>query len=134
REQGEPFTALFIQGFSGDGGPYGHYRDEKEDTYPWVKERGHELYLEVAELAGHATQIAAESMQLAESTAVLPTKNGYFKPSIEATLHGLRIGDLAILSVPCEVFNGYVDRIRPLSAAKITLFAGVSNGYFGYLP
>jgi hypothetical protein len=137
RECGDGFAALFIQGFSGDVGPYGHYRNEPGDTYPWVRRLGHELYMEIAAIAAAARQtptITALPLASAERKVDLPTRAGYFKPVIPVTLYGLRIGELLLVSASCEVFNGYVDILRPRSCATYTLFAGISNGYTGYLP
>lgn len=133
-ETGSGFVAHFIQGFSGDVGPFGHYRDETDDTYPWVKRLGHELYEEIAAIAGKSEPIAALPFASAEQKVALPTREGYFKPSIDVTLQALRIGQLLLVSVSCEVFNGYAGIVRELSPAAYTLCAGVSNGYNGYLP
>lgn len=137
RARGDGFAALFVQGFSGDVGPFGHYRNEPGDTYPWVKRLGRELYMEVAAVAAKAEQapaISALPLASRERIARLPTRPGYFKPLIPVTLHGLRIGELMIVSVSCEVFNGYTNILRLYSTAAYTLFAGISNGYCGYLP
>lgn len=134
RECGGEFAALFVQGFSGDVGPFGHYRNEPGDSYPWVRRLGHELYGEVADLAARAKPIEALPLASAERKVGLPTRPGYFKPSIDVTVQALRLGELLLVSVSCEVFNGYADLLRPFSTAPYTLFAGVSNGYCGYLP
>jgi hypothetical protein len=134
QEKHNGFVALFVQGFSGDVGPYGHYRNEIEDTYPLVKQRGHELYQEIAAVAERTQSIRSLPLASMEKQVDLPTKAGYFKPSIGVTLHGMRIGDMLIVSVSCEVFSGYIGMIKPSSPVSYTLFAGVSNGYCGYLP
>ncbi|RKN62000.1 hypothetical protein [Paenibacillus ginsengarvi] len=134
QEYGDGFAALFIQGFSGDVGPHGHYRNEPDDTYPWVQRLGHELYGEIATIAGRAEPIKTLPLESAEVKVGLPTRAMYFKPSIDVTLHGLRLGEFVLVSVSCEVFNGYAGILRSFCAAPYMLFAGVSNGYCGYLP
>lgn len=129
------FVALFVQGFSGDVGPYGHYRNEPvADTYPWVKRRGKELYDEAAALYARAAPVPALPLRSLERTVWLPTKAGYFRPYVESSLQGLRIGDVAVLSTSSETFSGYADLLGPSSPFAVNLWGGVSNGYTGYLP
>lgn len=131
---GPGFTAMFIQGFLGDVGPYGHYRNEETDTYPWVKRRGHELYLQIMEVTERLDRLDGLPLRSMERRIELPTRKGYFKPAIPVVLHGNRIGGLVVLSVSCEVFNGYVNILQAESPFPSTWFSAVANGYSGYLP
>ncbi|MBP1996829.1 hypothetical protein [Paenibacillus eucommiae] len=133
-EVGAGFVSLFIQGFLGDVGPVDHYRTETYDTYPWVKEMGHELFQAITKITGNLQGIAELPLISLEKKVSLPTKHGYFKPFIDVTLHGVRMGEVVIFSASAEVFNGYVGLIEPHSPAAFTLFSGVANGYCGYLP
>ncbi|UVI27774.1 hypothetical protein [Paenibacillus spongiae] len=132
--EGHGFTALFIQGFLGDVGPYGHYRNEESDTYPWVKRIAHELFQQIMEAVKQSVPVGGMPLYSLERTVELPTRKGYFLPSIPVVLHGNRIGDLVILSVSCEVFNGYVNILQAESPFPSTWFSAVANGYCGYLP
>ncbi|MBO9605488.1 MAG: hypothetical protein J7639_06035 [Paenibacillaceae bacterium] len=131
---GGGFAALFVQGFSGDVGPYGHHRSEPGDSYPWVQRLGGQFYAEIDRLAARAEPAAAIPLVCASSSVRLPTKAGYFKPEIAVSLHALRIGELLLFSVPAEVFNGYTGFVRSFSPLPYTMCAGISNGYCGYLP
>ncbi|MBP1996848.1 hypothetical protein [Paenibacillus eucommiae] len=134
REKGEGFVSLFIQGFSADAGPIHHYRTEKYDTYPWVKELGHKLYESITQLTENLQFLAEAPLKSTEKIIGLPTKDGYIKPSVDVRLHGVRIGDLLLCSVSAEVFNGYIGYIKAHSPAACTMFAGIANGCCGYLP
>ncbi|WP_214628366.1 hypothetical protein [Paenibacillus agaridevorans] len=130
----EGFVSLFIQGFSGNVGPRDHYRTETEDTYRWVLEMAQALHRDIAHAAKDLQPIGILPMKAAEKQVTLPTRQGYFMPTIDVTLQGFRIGDLLLLAVSCEVFNGYERLIKPYSPASFTLMSGLANGCHGYLP
>ena len=52
----------------------------------------------------------------------------------EVELQALRIGDLAVIATPVELFAADGQAIRAGSAAPATMVAGWSNGNWGYLP
>lgn len=52
----------------------------------------------------------------------------------EADLQALRIGDLAVVATPVELFGADGQAIRAGSPAPATIVAGWSNGNWGYLP
>ena len=56
------------------------------------------------------------------------------QPFIERQMQGIRIGDIALLSVPDEPFVEIGRQIAAASPFRHTLFSGYSNGSFGYLP
>ncbi len=49
-------------------------------------------------------------------------------------LQAVRIGDTAIVAVPCEVFAAIGLEIRQRSPFPATFLIGLANGYNGYLP
>lgn len=49
-------------------------------------------------------------------------------------LQAIRIGDLAIGTIPCEVYSFTGCDIRAFSPAKQTFNISLANGYFGYIP
>jgi hypothetical protein len=53
---------------------------------------------------------------------------------IERQMQGIRIGDIAFISVQDEPFVEIGKRIVAESPLPHTLFSGYSNGNFGYLP
>ena len=53
---------------------------------------------------------------------------------IEIVLQGIRIGELGIAAIPCEVFVEIGLEIKKLSPFKPTFTIELANGYAGYLP
>jgi neutral ceramidase len=66
---------------------------------------------------------AQEAVRLAESN-----------PTVLVKLQTISIGELAIVSVPCEVFAEIGLEIKRRSPFKTTFLIGLANGYNGYLP
>jgi neutral ceramidase len=54
--------------------------------------------------------------------------------SVTAYVQAIRIGDVAIVALPGEPFNEIGRAVKDRSVAPVTVFAGYSNGYVGYLP
>ncbi len=52
----------------------------------------------------------------------------------EAEISGVRIGDLAIVAIPGEIFAGIGIKIKEISSLANTVVVGYSNGGLGYLP
>ena len=50
------------------------------------------------------------------------------------TVQALRIGDLGIVAIPCEVFVEIGLEIKAKSPLKPTFTIELANGYNGYLP
>jgi neutral ceramidase len=55
-------------------------------------------------------------------------------PAVRIKLQAVVIGELAIVTVPCEVFAGIGLEIKRRSPFKTTFMIGLANGYNGYLP
>ena len=66
---------------------------------------------------------AQESVRLAEGP-----------DTVELKLQALRVGDLAIVSIPCEVFAAIGLEIKDRSPFETTFTIALANGYNGYLP
>jgi hypothetical protein len=66
---------------------------------------------------------ARETVQLAK-----------FPPTVKARLQALRVGDLGIAAVPCEVFSEIGLELKAKSPLKPTFTVSLANGYNGYLP
>jgi hypothetical protein len=49
-------------------------------------------------------------------------------------LQAMRVGDMAIAAIPCEVFTEIGLSIKKASPFKPTCVVSLANGYFGYLP
>jgi hypothetical protein len=53
---------------------------------------------------------------------------------VELKLQAMRIGDLAICAIPCEVFVEIGLDLKKQSPFKHTFTVSLANGYNGYLP
>jgi neutral ceramidase len=57
-----------------------------------------------------------------------------YPPRVKVVLQALRVGDLGICTVPCEVFVEIGLELRKKSPLKHTFTIELANGYNGYLP
>lgn len=57
-----------------------------------------------------------------------------YPPRVSAILQVMRIGDLAITAIPCEVFVEIGLELKQKSPFKPTFTISLANGYNGYLP
>jgi neutral ceramidase len=57
-----------------------------------------------------------------------------YPPTVKAKLQALRIGELGIVSSPCETFTETGLEIKKKSPLKPTFTIELANGYNGYLP
>jgi hypothetical protein len=53
---------------------------------------------------------------------------------VEAELHGIRVGDIALIGFPGEPFAEIGVAVKAGSPFRHTLFGGYTNDYLGYLP
>ena len=74
-------------------------------------------------LTGTAAIYARESVLLAKYPDMVPVK-----------IQALRIGDIGIVAIPCEVFTEIGLEIKKSSPLKHTFTIELANGYNGYLP
>jgi neutral ceramidase len=57
-----------------------------------------------------------------------------YPPQMPVLLQAIRIGDLGIVAIPCEVFAEIGLEIKAKSPLKPTFTIELANGYHGYLP
>jgi hypothetical protein len=57
-----------------------------------------------------------------------------FPDHVPVTIQALRIGDLGLVAIPCEVFAEIGLEIKEKSPLKPTFIIELANGYNGYLP
>ncbi len=57
-----------------------------------------------------------------------------YPDTVKIELQVLRVGDLAVAAIPCEVFTEIGLSIKKASPFKPTCVVSLANGYFGYLP
>ena len=53
---------------------------------------------------------------------------------VKPTLQAIRVGELAVAAIPCEVFTEIGLAIKTNSPFKPTCVVSLANGYYGYLP
>jgi neutral ceramidase len=57
-----------------------------------------------------------------------------YPPQVDLILQAVRIGDLAVAAIPCEVFVEIGLNLKRSSAIKPAFTISLANGYNGYLP
>ncbi len=57
-----------------------------------------------------------------------------YPPTVPVLLQAMRVGDLGIVAIPCEVFAEIGLEIKKRSPLKPTFTISLANGYNGYLP
>jgi hypothetical protein len=134
QEMGEGFICLFIQGFSGDICPAYGDNGPKGDTYPDVLKGARHFSEDIKKTLESRQALDLVVIKTVQKIVTIPTKEGFYTPSLTVTILGISVGDLGLLSISGEVFNGYVEKIRSVSPFKHTLLSGVANGYSGYIP
>lgn len=82
----------------------------------------------IAEAGGKLLQSPA---QVYARETVLLAK---FPDKVELTVQALRVGDLGIVAIPCEVFTEIGLEIKAKSPLKPAFTIELANGYNGYLP
>jgi hypothetical protein len=75
------------------------------------------------ELTGMPAVYARESVLLAK-----------YPDTVPVTLQALRVGDIGIAAIPCEVFTEIGLEIKKASPLKNSFTIELANGYNGYLP
>jgi hypothetical protein len=54
--------------------------------------------------------------------------------SVDLEFQAMRLGNIALLGIPCEPFNQLGAEIKRRSPFPLTLFSGYTNGFTGYMP
>ena len=57
-----------------------------------------------------------------------------YPESVLVPIQAIRIGDIGIVAIPCEVFGQTGLAIKSESPLKRTFTIELANGYYGYLP
>lgn len=66
--------------------------------------------------------------------AVKSWASGHALDPVDAEMHAARVGDLALLSAPAEIFTENGALVKRESSAADTFFLGYTNGSIGYVP
>jgi hypothetical protein len=85
--------------------------------------------------SGTEQEVRAARARLTQANMRLENARSYQgKTHLGWQLQGIRIGSVALLSIPGEPFTEVNQQIVSESPFADTLFSGYSNGGFGYLP
>lgn len=134
KEKGGHYVALFLQGFSGDICPAYGDSSSAEDTYPDVLKGARHFGRDILGTLNRSEAVVTGPLRSIQKHVTVPTIPGFHVSSQHVAISGISVGELAILSIAGEVFNGYTDLVRARSPFKHLLLCGVANGYAGYLP
>lgn len=84
-----------------------------------------------------AVLVAARGRELKGSNEVYARETvlmAKYPDTVEVQLQVIRVGELAIAAIPCEVFTEIGLAIKKASPFKPTCVVALANGYNGYLP
>ncbi len=124
--------AIFLQGCGADQDPYYSREDGRRGSLPEVEQHGHTAAAAVRAAMAGAHPVPAVPLRIVSRAIALPPKEagGEGKTLL---LHGLRLGDAAILALSAETFVEYAIHGGKISPAAETLVLGYTDGNIGYL-
>lgn len=129
-----PWTA-FAQGCCGDINP--RY---PKDTYEEVESKGRLVARAARRAVKRAEPVKGDSVRSVIVPLKLPRKNPGFDPTptgefYECEVQAFRIGDVAVVGLPGEVFSGIGLDVKAHSEFRGTFAGGYTNDYgLGYVP
>ncbi len=88
---------------------------------------------ELLDRVDRGEQVAPFDIIFAFGTLELQRRFGA-EPVDTVPVHAVRIGDLALITQPCELFCQFGLDIKRRSPAKATVVVGLADGYCGYCP
>jgi hypothetical protein len=123
------------------------YGQVKYDEHPVLAHRFEDLRVQVrlpaAETLDKARQVLArvdageriEGQPLIMAFGAVHLQESFGKHPVDTlAIHAVRIGDLALVTEPCELFCQFGLDIKGRSPAPITAVVGLTDGYGGYCP
>jgi len=78
-------------------------------------------------------ELVGMDIALAHGATLLMKRFGE-NPTDTLPVHTIRLGELALVSEPCELFCQYGLELRRRSPASMTALLGLTDGYHGYCP
>jgi hypothetical protein len=118
-------------------------RQIKHQAWVPLSMREREIELGVRKPNSEQVQKAQELLANLKDKAPNPVREYYAKSTlrlnqwpdtVKIKLQALRIGDLAITTIPCEVFAEIGLEIKRRSPLRPVFVVQLANGYNGYLP
>ncbi len=86
-------------------------------------------------LAGIDAGAKTRGMQMIMAFGAVKLQDTYGKNPVDTLpVHGIRIGDVALVTQPCELFCQFGLDIKRRSPAPLTAVIGLADGYCGYCP
>lgn len=124
--------AVFFQGCGADQDPYYSREGGRRGSLLEVEQHGHTAAAAVHTAMADAHAVRAVPLRVASRAVDLPPKEagGEGKALL---LHGLRLGDAAVLTLSAETFVEYAIYGEEVSTAAKTLVLGYTDGNIGYL-
>ena len=120
-----------------DDAPRMAARCESTRPSPEVLADARQRAAHLAEIRGRAGEDElCVAVGLARRAGMLADKARQYegRAEVEAELHGIRIGDVALVGFPGEPFAELGAQVKARSPFPHTLFSGYTNDYLGYLP
>jgi len=78
-------------------------------------------------------QVPAWEVMRAHGTVLLQERFGA-RPADVARIHALRVGDVALVTQPCELYCQFGLDIKRRSPTPLVGVCGITDGYAGYCP
>jgi hypothetical protein len=116
------------------------YRSQRDLRAPSFAEADAETQQAAARLAGIRDHASHDEVQaavgVARSARMLADKARQYagRSEIVAELHGLRIGQVALVAFPGKPLSEIGARVKASLPFRHTLFSGYTNDYLGYVP
>jgi len=112
-------------------------RDDLGDADEWLRDAERNEGEAYAARAENAVHSEIRELTVRTKFARMRAERGRALAGLDAyplLVHGLRLGPVALVGVPVELFSEIGARIREASPFRTTLVSGYWNGYRNYLP
>jgi len=119
-------VAVFLQGCCGDQNPY-----RERNSFEQMAEHGADVAAALAKALLSAREVASVPLVHRWRTVLLPSARGGVQ---RLPVHGLRLGDAALVSLAGEPFVAYALYAQQLRPGPTTMVLGYTDGTVGYLP
>jgi neutral ceramidase len=119
-------VAVFLQGCCGDQNPY-----RERNSFEQMDEHGVDVALALEDALASSQDVESLPLVHRWRTVLLPSARGGFQ---RLPVHGLRLGDAALVSLAGEPFVAYALHGQGLRPGPATMVLGYTDGTVGYLP
>ena len=119
-------VAIFLQGCCGDQNPY-----RERNSLEQMDEHGADVALALEDALASSQDVESLPLVHRWHTVLLPSARGGCQ---RLPVHGLRLGDAALVSLAGEPFVAYALYGQELRPGPATMVLGYTDGTVGYLP